>query len=114
MLEISDAMLQYFEVRDAQRDREIQVTLPELEARMRGFLEEHRDAQNLPVVLTRMIREAAVIAAARGRWYAGGKPEDTPKDSFVLWETLHYVREFGDVCPAWRLFDGRGSEGDDV
>jgi hypothetical protein len=28
----------------------------------------------------------------------------------VLWDTMHYVREFDDACPAWRVFDGRDEE----
>lgn len=114
MLEISDAMLRYFDARDAQHDREIKAALPELEEQMRGFLGEHRDDPNLPVFLARMIRETAVIAASRGRWYAGGGTGDAPKDSVVLWDTLHYVREFPDLCPAWRIFDGRDAEADDA
>lgn len=110
MREIDADLLRYFAIRDEQQQEEIGQALPQLEERMRAFLHERRDDPDLPAILARMIREMAVISGSRGRFLAGGRIEDAPKDSFVLWDALHYVREYDDVCPAWRIFDRRDSE----
>lgn len=105
-----DMLVAYFAAREDRRRQEIAAALPRLEEQIRTFLAEHGGDAGAPALLAGMIREVAVQAHARGVWDAGGKREDNRPDSVVLWDTLHYVREFHDLCPAWRMFDGRQLE----
>lgn len=112
-LDLPDGLLDYFAAREEQRERDIAGALPGLEQRMAEFVTAHAGEPGLPIVLARMIREAAVQAWVRASPITG----QVPKDSVILYETLHSCRTVDDLCPAWRIFDGRNrdeSEEDDV
>lgn len=101
--EFPNGLLDYFAARKEQRELDIAAALPNLEARMAEFVTAHVGEPGLPIVLARMIREAAVQAWAR---VARTKAE-IPEHSVILYETLSSCRTFSDLCPAWRIFDGQ-------
>lgn len=107
-------LARYFAAREEQRRDDIAQALPDLEQQMRTFLAEHGTDTDTPALLAGMIREAAVIAYGRGVWQTGGTGKDEPPRSVVFYDTLHYCRSFDDICPAWRVFDGRNEEDDDA
>lgn len=110
-LDFPPGLLDYFAAREEQRERDIAGALPDLEQRMAEFVTAHAGGPGLPVVLARMIREAAVQAWAR----ATPCSERVPTDSVIFYETLCTIRS-GESCAAWRIFDGRHveEEGDDA
>lgn len=102
-------LLRYFAARDEQRQHDISEALPQLDERMRHFVDEHAADPNLPAFVARLIREAIVAAHVRGvmRGRAGGEP---PKDSVAFYEALETLRGHDDLYPAWRAFDRRGQD----
>ena len=105
-----DALADYFTAHEEQRRQENRGTFPGLERQLTAYLAEHAGDPHLGNLLARMIWEAAIVAFGRGIWQAGGSVKDDLPGPEVLWDTMHYVREFDDACPAWRVFDGRDEE----
>lgn len=108
-LDFPPGLLDYFAAREERRQQDIAAALPSLERRMAEFVAAHAGEPGLPVVLARMIREVAIQA-----WVRSAPPSaQIPKGSVILFETLYACRSFDDLCPAWRIFDGRQEEEDD-
>ena len=108
-----ERLLAYFTTRQEQRERDIASALPELERQMTEFVAAHTGEAGLPIVLARMIREAAVAAYVRGTMYANPTRVGPPKDDVMLFEAMETIRGNSDLYPAWRIFTSRQLEDDD-
>jgi hypothetical protein len=109
-------LLDYFAVREQQRQDDIEQAWPHLQCDVTRFIEQHRTDPNLGPAVAKLVRELAVAAFVRGTMHAVGLSRselEQPSDSFMLFVARETTASMFEQFPAWALLDGR-TDNEDV
>jgi hypothetical protein len=106
-VEFPPGLLDYFAVRERQRQADIDQAWPQLQADVAGFLDRFRDSPHLAHGVAKLVRELAIAAFVRGSMYGPFTRSDAPTDSFMLYVARETTQDMPGIYRTFALLDGR-------